>query len=188
MGESGRPSPRNLGPGGGAYVPQSEGTLRLYIAHRRELVNYASRIIGDHGRAEDIVHDAWLIFDQLPDQDIVRDPVSYLRRTVRNLALTTLRRINTYHRIAGAEMESAANVVDQTPSSEEQAIAAQSLALFMERLAVLPERQRIAIRMHRLEGRKMREIALHLGISIPMVHTLISDGLVKCADPADGDN
>lgn len=162
--------------------------LRLYESQRASLIGYATRLLGDRSRAEDIVQDAWLIFDQLPDRQAVRDPIAYLRRTVRNLSLNALRRIRQYQQIAGVDAAEAELIADQAPSAEAQAIARQSLNRFMERLALLPERQRIAIRMHRLEGRKMREIAELLGVSIPMIHTLISDGLVKCTDPSDRDN
>ncbi|MGC4250874.1 MAG: sigma-70 family RNA polymerase sigma factor [Sphingobium sp.] len=168
-------------------VKHERVALHLYETQRASLVGYAARLLGDRSRAEDIVQDAWLIFDQLPDQQAVRDPVAYLRRTVRNLSLNALRRLGQYQQIAGADVDDARLIVDQTPSAEDQAIARQSLNRFMERLAMLPERQRTAIRMHRLEGRKMREIADLFGVSIPMVHNLISDGLVKCADPADAD-
>lgn len=161
--------------------------LRLYRTHRDTLVNYAARLLGDRSKAEDVVQDAWLIFDQLPDQHGVRDPIAYLWRIVRNQSFNALRRINQYQKIAGGDADGVRLLADQSPSAEQQAIARQSLDRFMERLALLPDRQKTAIRMHRLEGYKMREIAALLGISIPMVHTLIADGLVKCADPSDED-
>ncbi len=34
--------------------------------------------------------------------------------------------------------------------------------------------------MHRLEGRKLREIASHLGISVALAHGLVADGVEHC--------
>ncbi len=178
------PALRDAGHEGG--VTQDRLTLRLYETQRESLVGYASRLLGDRARAEDIVHDAWLIFDQLPDRTAIKDPVAYLRRMIHNLAVNAQRRATRYQAIAGGDMDMATrSVADRTPSPEAGAMARQDLARFVERLARLPERQREAIRMHRLEGRKMREIAGHFGISVAMVHHLIADGLTKCADPRD---
>jgi len=43
-------------------VPPIDATLTLYMEHRAELLNYASGIIGDRARAEDVVQEAYLRF------------------------------------------------------------------------------------------------------------------------------
>jgi len=42
-------------------VPPAETTLTLYLEHRGELVNYASGIIGDRSRAEDVVQETFVV-------------------------------------------------------------------------------------------------------------------------------
>ena len=49
--------------------------LALYLAHRGELVNYASAIVGDRGRAEDVVQEAWLRFGAAADSRPIDEPV-----------------------------------------------------------------------------------------------------------------
>lgn len=167
-------------------MPRTESTHGLYLAHRGKLVRYASGILGDPSRAEDVVQDAWLIYDQLPDKGGVRDPLAYLHRMVRNLAINALRHIGQRQRLTSEDFETAARTIaDPEPSAEADLIARQRLERFMARLALLPERQQVALRMHRLEGHKMREIAERLEVSIALVHSLIADALVRCADPVD---
>jgi len=185
---------RNLGLSSGGLalsgsdgVPREQLALRLYEAQRGALVAYAARMLGDVSRAEDIVQDAWLLFDRLPDKQTIHEPLAYLRRMVRNLSINALRHVALRQKLTDGDMEAAARTVaDPAPSVETEVIARQRLARFMARLATLPERQQTAIRMHRLEGLKMREIAEHLGVSITLVHGLIAEGLVLCADPAEG--
>jgi RNA polymerase sigma-70 factor (ECF subfamily) len=155
--------------------------LRVYEARREMLVIYAGRLLGDPARGEDIVQDAWLHFATLNDPDEVHDPEAYLRRMVRNLAIDALRRDARYRRIAGEDVEVAERTVeDKTPSAEQALIARQDYDRIRRCLTALPERQRIAIEMHRIGGFKMREIAEQLGVSIPYVHNLIARGIAAC--------
>lgn len=167
-------------------MPEDRSTIDLYRAHRRGLIDYASRIVGDPTRAEDLVHDAWILFDALPARQHVHNPGAYLRRMVRNLSLNALRSVGQRRRVVEGELDIAARIVPDTrPLPDEQLIARQRLDRVLAHLASLPDRQRTAIRMHRLEGYKMREIAERLGVSIGLVHALIADGLVQCAQAAD---
>ena len=50
----------------------------------------------------------------------------------------------------------------------------------MEAIAELPERTRIALEMHRFGGCKLKEIAAALGISIPLAHILVAEGVQHC--------
>ncbi|MFT4089486.1 MAG: sigma-70 family RNA polymerase sigma factor [Asticcacaulis sp.] len=154
--------------------------LQLYETHRASLISYASRLLGERSRAEDVVQDAWIDFQRASDRAEIQNPAAYLQRIVRNHAINLLRRDQRQARLIddGAE---AASIADPLPSAEASAIARERLEHFVSRLSQLPERQRLAIRLHRLEGMKMREIAERLNVSVPYVHSLISDGLIWCA-------
>lgn len=161
-----------------ADVPSD--TTSLYVEHRRSLVEYATGIVGSRSQAEDLVQEAWLRFDEAARQRFLDEPLGYLYRIVRNLALDGRRRI-------ARETEALANGVAEAVTAPGAVATPEMLALYRdelrrleEALAELPERTRIAFEMHRLDGRKLREIAGFLDISLPLAHVLVSDGIRHC--------
>lgn len=161
-------------------VLENERTaLRLYMTHRSALVAYASAIAGSHAQAEDVVQEAWFRLKRANDFDLVQEPVAYLYRLVRNLAIDTRRTLT--RETARTASESAADVLtDEQPSPEQAILARDELRVVLEALAELPERTRIAVRMNRMEGRKLQEVANHLGLSITRTHALIAEGIAHC--------
>ena len=97
----------------------NERNLSLYIAHRRKLVEYAKEIVGDPGRAEDIVQDAFLKFRSAASGRFLEEPVGYLYRVVRNLAVDRRRRLALESRhVQGGAEEIAADISEDAPSPE----------------------------------------------------------------------
>lgn len=155
--------------------------LRLYRSHRAVLVDYADRLMGDRANAEDIVQDAWLLFDRRPDSTVVRDSVGYLKRIVRNLAIDQLRRHARGAVHGGDQLEIAARTVpDDAPRIDVQIEARDEMRRVMEVIEAMPERQRQAITMYHFEGLKLREIADRLGVSRSLAHRLIAEGMEIC--------
>lgn len=154
----------------------------IYVGKRAELVDYAARLVGSRALAEDLVQEAWLRYDSISGKHLVREPLNYLYRIVRNLALDRQRRATREARIfADIEIEVAAKVsTDQQVSPETEAIFKDEVRLLQEALALLPERTRIAFEMHRLGDSKLREIAGYLGISLSMAQVLVDDALEHC--------
>ncbi len=155
--------------------------LSIFLTHRGELVNYASGIVGDRGSAEDVVQEAYLRFDTTMASPQIEEPVGYLYRIVRNLAIDGRRkRLRNERHVAadgGAELELLA---EDRPSPEDGVAAKDEVRIMMAALAELPERTRIALEMHRLGDYKLREIADHLGISVGRAHALVAEGLEHC--------
>lgn len=155
--------------------------LALYLTHRGELVNYASGIVGDRAHAEDVVQEAWLRFGAAAEQRPPDEPLGYLYRVVRNLAIDGRRRMTREARVldhgiaADAELAAADH-----PSPESEAQGREELRLLQAAMAELPERTRVALEMHRFGGFKLREIAAHLGISVTVAHELIAAGVAHC--------
>ena len=163
-------------------VPRPEDALTLYIAHRGRLLNYASGILGDASRAEDVVQDAWLRLDQAVRRGSVRYPLQLLYQIVRNLAIDSLRRSARDARVGSGDMEVAERVVaDPKPSAESGLLAREDLRTVLDVLETLPERQRTAIELYRFQGLKLREIGERLGMSTSSAHLLIVEGLALCA-------
>lgn len=155
--------------------------LALYMAHRGALVNYANGIIGSREHAEDIVQEAYLRFDAGQTGRLIDEPVGYLYRIVRNLALDGRRyRLRESRHVTSAGETVINAAVEQRPSPEDQVLARRELDLLAEALAELPERTRIALEMHRFGGCKLKDIAAHLSISVTLAHDLVFQGVEHC--------
>lgn len=68
--------------------PSSSSKLREFQLHQRDLIALAYRMLGDAGRAEDMVQEAWLRWDG--QTDAVDSPRAYLVTVVTRLCLTEL--------------------------------------------------------------------------------------------------
>lgn len=153
--------------------------LALYLAHRGELVNYASAIVGDRGRAEDVVQEAWLRFGAAADSRPIAEPVGFLYRIVRNLAVDGRRRLTREGRTVDADHDAIDAPLDY-PSPEAEAAAREELRLLRVALDELPERTRIALEMRRFGGMKLKEIAARLGVSVTVAHEIVAEGIAHC--------
>ncbi len=156
--------------------------LRVYHEQCARLVAYAARLMGDADRAEDVVPDAWIVVSEQAARGTVRDFGAYLRMTVRNMAIDSLRRHNRHDRIAGGNFDTATETVPTPePAADARLIAEQEAQRLRDALARLPERQRIAVEMHRLGDYKLRDIAERFGVSVAYAQELVARGLAQCA-------
>jgi RNA polymerase sigma factor (sigma-70 family) len=149
---------------------------RLYRAHRAALVSYAGKVSGDRAIAEDVVHDASLHLDRQTGKTVIREPLAYFRRIIRNLVFARARRPA---RETALPAEVIHDVVDDGPSVETALIARQSMELVLDALEKMPARQKAAVTMYHFDGLKLREVAEQLGLSISHTHGLIVDGELK---------
>jgi RNA polymerase sigma factor (sigma-70 family) len=157
-------------------------SLALFMTHRGALVDYASGIMGDRTSGEDVVQEAWLRFDAAGSRRLFEEPLGYLYRVVRNLALDGRRRRQreALVLIEGGFETAAERSPDNRPTPEAVALHKDEYDLVMEVIAELPERTRIALEMHRFGGAKLREIATVLDISLSLAHVLVADGIRRC--------
>jgi RNA polymerase sigma-70 factor (ECF subfamily) len=161
-------------------VSQDRSILAVYLAHRVELVRYASAIVGDRARAEDVVQEAWLRFGAAAASRRLDEPIGFLYRIVRNLAVDGRRRLGREERVVQPDSAAAAAVADDQPSPEAEAAAREELRRLKEALAELPERTRIALEMRRFGGCKLREIAARLGVSVTVAHEIVAEAIAHC--------
>lgn len=155
--------------------------LDIYRGCQRELVTYAVSIVGDTDRAEDIVQDAYLRFSSAMAEELRENPVGYLYRIVRNLALDYCRRRQFERGLFSHSIdENVADLPEDRPTLEQQTDAEKELKRLQQALEELPERTRVALEMHRLGGYKLRDIAEHLDVSISMAQYLVKEGVKHC--------
>lgn len=162
-------------------------TLDLYLHHRLALIDYAQPIVGCRARAEDVVQEAYLRLASADDTrapaDPIRQPVGYLYRIVRNLALDCVRHRALEGDPATPEQRDAMPAAIPTP--EQQALDRDQIRRLVAALDELPSRTRCAFEMHRLGGQTFPEIACHLGISVGLAHRLVKQALTHCAQRLD---
>ena len=154
------------------------------MTHRGALIDYASGIVGNRAQAEDVVQEAWLRLDEAARRRLLDEPLGYLYRIVRNLALDGRRRmVRERHVLSPGSVETAAEAsADERPTPETVALYKDEFQRVMDALAELPERTRIAVEMHRIGGCKLKDIAAFLGISLPLAHLLVVDGVRHCKE------
>jgi RNA polymerase sigma-70 factor (ECF subfamily) len=159
--------------------------LDLFLAHRTALIDYAHPIVGCRSRAEDVVQEAYLRFataGERGDAPILQ-PVGYLYRIVRNLAVDWVRHLAQEDRPPPAVME---QVASAAPSPEQAAVDRDQLRTAIAALEELPPRTRLAFELHRLQGATFPDIARQLGISVGLAHRLVKDALTHCAERLGG--
>lgn len=158
--------------------------LQLYLSHRTALIEYALPIVGDRMRAEDVVQEAYIRF--IPPRDapvdpVLNQPLHYLYRIVRNLAYDLMRRRLTEQRHQLGEPSWW--MVPETPRTPEEELAfRQKLRQIDEILGEFSPEVRLAVKMHRLGGYTLQEVADQLGVSVNMVHRMVRDAVCVVAD------
>lgn len=161
-------------------MTENAARLELYLKHRPALINYACAVVGERAHAEDVVQDAFLRFCTLSAEP-VEQPLAYLYRIVRNLALDNRRRD-----ISHARQQS--NPADwmlpgQGPTPEQSVLQTDEMQRIARRFEQLPLQMREAVEMHRLGGYTLQHIAVHLQVSVSTVHRLIKEAVVHLASP-----
>ena len=157
----------------------TDSNLKAYLDHRAALVDYVTSIVGCRARAEDLVQDAFLRF--VPDgRRPTGSGVAYLYRIVRNLAIDFTRRSAMESRHQNEE--TVEWLKPREESSPEQTLLQHDR---LERLAAvldeLPERERVAIEMHRVGGYTLSEIARRLEVSTATARRLVRNAVVHVA-------
>ena len=156
----------------------SSDTTSLFIEHRGSLVDYATRIVGSRTQAEDLVQEAWLRFDKVARQRLLDEPLGYLYRIVRNLALDRRRRQAHESRyVSPAADVDIGQAAEDRPSPETEAGDRAELQAVLDAMAELPERTRLALELHHFEGCRLREIADRLSISVTLAHSLVTEAV-----------
>jgi RNA polymerase sigma-70 factor (ECF subfamily) len=155
--------------------------LHVFLAIRRELVGYAAKITGDHIQAEDIVQEAWLRFSppNAGTRPTVEQPVAYLYRIVRNLALDLKRsRSREHDHTASPPLWLLPTTVNDPAETCQHSMALERLS---DALQALPDNSRKALELHRFGGCTLAEIARQLGVSVTTAHRLLREALLALA-------
>lgn len=142
----------------------------------------AQRLLQDRAEAEDVTQEAMLRLWQIaPDwQPGGAQPSTWLHRVTANLATDRLRRRRSVALDAIEEPD------DPAPGVVERMITSDRHRALDEALALLPERQRVAVVLRHIEGHTNPDIAATMGIGVEAVESLTARGKRKLTELLSG--
>lgn len=143
----------------------------LYRRHRDRMIAYAGRYVRERPRAEELAQEIFVRVYTTKSYEPQGTFTAWLYRVATNVCLNELRRPEHRQRFQAFEEAT----VHETPESQ---LAERELGARLEAaLARLPEKQRAAFIMARMDGLSHQEIAGALDTTIPAVKSLIHRAL-----------
>jgi len=150
-----------------------------FLENNDFLKRFLTRFFSDRQDIEDVAQEAYLRAYVTEHQKEIEQPKAYLFRIVRNLALTELTRkskkITDYLEECGASV-----VIEYGAAADSVAEAEESLGLYCEAVAALPEKCRHAFLLRKVHGWTHKEIAERMSLSVSSVEKYLHRGIVDC--------
>jgi RNA polymerase sigma-70 factor (ECF subfamily) len=167
-----------------AESPGGETIEELFTALESPLLNYALRLAGGRGVAEDLVQEAFMKLHAQFDQ--VREPRRWLYRTVHNLALNHRRDSAKYvspapHSSDESHESPAPDVPDASLLPDEQLVRLEGIGLVRLSLAALDERSREIVRLKFTDDLSYQQISERTGLKSGHVGYLLHHALKAIA-------
>jgi RNA polymerase sigma-70 factor (ECF subfamily) len=150
---------------------------RIVERYQGSLINYIFRYIGDRAGAEDIAQEVFLrVFKAAGEYRALSSFKTWLYTIATNLCLNELRdnRIfrNTIN-IFELNESGFVSLVSPRRSPEAEIESRETSAILTRALKSLPEKQRIALLLHKYEGFSYLEISRIMDCTVPAVESLI---------------
>jgi len=160
-------------------IGDEETYVFLFREYYVSLCSYARRYVGRKDIAEEIVSDVFFrIWENRMTIEINSSVKAYLFHSVCNNSLNYLRKLKSESNLEAYFRETSSENMGFAATSEE--IEEQSLVMedMTERIedvvGQLPKQQQIAFRLKRVEGRKTKEVAEIMGLSVKTVEMHLS--------------
>ncbi len=152
------------------HVQPHEPALRAYLSKR-----FPTGC--DH---DDLVQEAYARLLRLKNPAGVTYPKAFLFTTARNVAIDLFRRRRglVHDQVEACESQP---VLDQSPGLVEALEHRQQRETLIEALSGLPERCREVMLLRHMDGFAVKEIAVHLGLSVGTVKEHLLKGMRGCA-------
>ena len=146
------------------------------------VLRLARRLLQDPAEAEDVTQEAMLRLWQIAPrwQAGGAQPSTWLHRVAVNLATDRLRKRR------GVGLDEITEPDDPSPGVVDGMMQTDRLRALDEALAMLPDRQRVAVVLRHLEGMNNPEIAASMGIGVEAVESLTARGKRRLAQLLQG--
>ena len=163
----------------GLTLGDEETYISLFREYYVALCSYARRYVGRKDIAEEIVSDTFLkIWETRQSLQINSSVKAYLFQAVCNNSLSYLRKLKKDLALDEYFMDTVSENIGFSTIAEEmdeQSLAMENTnAIIIEAINQLPEQQQKVFRLKRFEGKKNKEVAEILGLSVKTVEMHLS--------------
>ena len=150
-----------------------------FLVNHDFLKRFLARYFSDSQDIEDVAQEAYLRAYVAEQKKEIEQPKAYLFRIAKNLALTQLTKKST--KITDYLEESGASVVlDCVAAADSEVEAQESLGLYCEAVAALPEKCRQVFLLRKVHGLAHKEIAKRMSLSVSSVEKYLLRGILEC--------
>jgi RNA polymerase sigma factor (sigma-70 family) len=146
----------------------SRGGITEEAARWKALVRRIARRTRRPQDAEDFLQSAYVRFEEYRARAVIEDPTAFLMRAASNIAVDEVRR-DQVRQGEGRTVLQLMSQAENQPLQDEVLAARKRLQRVRDGLSELSPRTREIFLMHRIEGLRYREIAVHFGISVSAV-------------------
>jgi len=150
-----------------------------FLVNHDFLKRFLARYFSDSQDIEDVAQEAYLRAYVAEQQKEIEQPKAYLFRIARNLALTQLtaksKKITDYLEECGASV-----VIECGAGADSEVEAQESLGLYCEAVAALPEKCRQVFLLRKVHGLAHKEIAQRMSLSVSSVEKYLLRGILEC--------
>lgn len=150
-----------------------------FLENNTFLKRFLMRFLYKQQDIEDVAQEAYLRAYIAEQRNEIDQPKAFLFRIARNVALTKLsrksRQITDYLEETGTP-----GVTEFEAGTDEELEAEESLGLYCEAVAALPEKCRQVFLLRKVHGLAHREIAERLSLSVSSVEKYLRNGLLAC--------
>jgi RNA polymerase sigma-70 factor, ECF subfamily len=153
----------------------------LAVKYHRPMINFLYRMVGNHAVAEELAQEVFLrVYRARSSYRAEARFTTWLYRIATNLAVNHAR--DTRHErtaqtiyLDATDEETGAtpDVADDDPSAEERMLHDERMAAIRLHVMALPERQRMAVLMHKYQGMDYRQIGEVLKLSESATKSLL---------------
>ena len=143
------------------------------------LKRFLARFFSDRQDIEDVAQEAYLRAYVAEQQKDIEQPKAYLFRIAKNVALTKLtkksEKITDYIEECDASV-----VIEYGASADSEVEAEESLGLYCDAVAALPDKCRQVFLLRKVHGLSHREIAQRMSLSVSSVEKYLLRGILEC--------
>lgn len=150
-----------------------------FVEHNTFIKKFLTRFFSNRHDIEDVAQEAYLRAYAAEQKKAIEQPKAFLFRIARNVALTRLtqksRQIIDY-----IEESSDSPFLEEMPSADAEVEAEESLGLYCEAVASLPDKGRQVYLLRKVHGLSHKAIAERMNLSVSSVEKYLVRGILAC--------